>query len=181
SWLTFIALNSPADGRTRIDKSLLNTKTKWEDRANFKQLLDVMLPNGEQPEWDKKFPPPGCESEFKPESDMGIEMINETYDQPFKTGPLIDQQGNYALFDILMNKEMFDYIKQHQLYKRAEQESQNNSRLKIDFPAGKNPEKGQIDGGQPGGIIIKVSWKILDTEAEKRRFHTVDAVISMPL
>ena len=180
SWLTFIALNSPADGRTRIDKSLLNTKTKWEDRANFKQLLDVMLPNGEQPEWDKKFPPPGCESEFKPESDMGIEMINETYDQPFKTGPLIDQQGNYALFDILMNKEMFDYIKQHQLYKRAEQESQNNSRLKIDFPAGKNPEKGQIDGGQPGGIIIKVSWKILDTEAEKRRFHTVDAVISMP-
>jgi hypothetical protein len=46
SWLTFIALNSPADGRTRIDKSLPNTKTKWEDRANFKQLLDVMLLNG---------------------------------------------------------------------------------------------------------------------------------------
>ena len=33
--------------------------------------------------------------------------------------------------------------------------------------------------GHPGGIIIKVSWKILDSEAEKRRFHTVDAVISM--
>jgi hypothetical protein len=180
SWLTFIALNSPADGRTRIDKSLPNTKTKWEDRANFKQLLDVMLPNGEEPEWDKKSAPPGCESDFKPESDMGIEMINETYDQPFKTGPLIDQQGNYALFDILMNKEMFEYIKEHKLYKKTEQESQNNSGLKIDFPDGKNPAKGQIEGGRPGGIIIKVSWKILDSEAEKRKFHTVDAVISMP-
>jgi hypothetical protein len=181
SWLTFIALNSPADGRTRIDKSLPNTKTRWEDRKNFKQLLDVMLPNGDEPDWDKKSPPPGCESEFKPESDMmGIEMIEETFNQPFKTGPLIDQQGNYALFDILMNEEMFNYIKQHKLYSKTEQESETNSKLKVDFPAGKNPEKGQIEGGQPGGIIIKVSWKILDSEAERRRFHTVDAVISMP-
>jgi hypothetical protein len=45
SWLTFIALNSPADGRP-IDQSMPNTKTKWEDKANFKQLLDVMLPEG---------------------------------------------------------------------------------------------------------------------------------------
>jgi hypothetical protein len=33
SWLTFIALNSPADGRP-IDQSMPNTKTKWEDKAN---------------------------------------------------------------------------------------------------------------------------------------------------
>src|SRR6266436_4308618 len=42
SCLTFIALNSPAD-RRGIDRSMPNTKTKWEDKANFKQLLDVML------------------------------------------------------------------------------------------------------------------------------------------
>ena len=93
---------------------------------------------------------------------MGIEMIDESYDQPFKTGPLIDQQGNYALFDILMNKEMFDYIKQHKLYSKTEQQSEANSRLKVDFPAGVNfPKDGR--GGHPGGIIIKVSWKILDS------------------
>jgi hypothetical protein len=177
SWLTFIGLNSPADGRTRIDKSMPNTKTKWEDRTNFMQLLDVMLPKGAEPEWGKKSAPPGCESEFKPDSDMGIEMIEETYNQPFKTGPLIDQQGNYALFDILMNKEMFDYIKKHKLYSKIEQQSEENSKLRIDFPAGENPASGQA--GHPGGIIIKVSWKVLDLEAEKRRFHTVDAVISM--
>jgi hypothetical protein len=179
SWLTFIALNSPADPKIRIDQSKPNTKTKWEDRNHFKQLLDVMLLNGDPPDWAKKSPPPGCESEFKPESDMmGIEMINETYDQPFKTGPLIDQQGNYALFDILMNKDMFDYIMKHRLYSKAEQKSKENSELKIDFPAGENPKDGKP--GRVGGIIIKVSWKILDSEQEKPRYHTVDAVISMP-
>src|SRR6478736_4140494 len=163
SWLTFIALNSPADGRTRIDKSMPNTKTMWEDRKNFKQLLDVMLPDGAPSNWtDPKKAPPGCESEFKPDNDMGIEMIEETFNQPFKTGALIDQQGNYALFDILMNKDMFDYIQEHKLYSRAGQQSAANSKLKIDFPAGKNPASGKA--GQPGGIIIKVSWKILDSE-----------------
>jgi hypothetical protein len=182
SWLTFIALNSPADGRTRIDKSTPNMKAKWEDRRNFKQLLDVMLPGGVASKWeDEKKPPPGCEGQFNPKSDMmGIEMIEETFNQPFKTGALIDQQGNYALFDILMNKDMFDYIQEHKLYSKAGQQSAESSKLKVDFPAGENPAKGQIEGGGPGGIIVKVSWKILNSEAEKRRFHTVDAVISMP-
>ena len=178
SWLTFLALNSPADRRTRIDKSMPNSKTQWENRTNFMQLLDVMLPKGAEPEWGRKSAPPGCESEFKPDSDMmGIEIIEESYNQPFKTGPLIDQQGNYALFDILMNREMFDYIKQHKLYSKTEQQSKENAELRIDFPAGQNPAPDKVAG--VGGIIIKVSWKILDSEAEKRKFHTVDAVISM--
>jgi hypothetical protein len=111
---------------------------------------------------------------------MVIEMIEETFNQPFKTGPLIDQQGNYALFDILMNRQMFDYIKQHKLYSKAEQLNAANSNLRIDFPAGTNPPDGQVESGDLGGIIIKVSWKILDSDAEKRKFHTVDALVSMP-
>jgi hypothetical protein len=181
SWLTFIALNSPADGRG-IDQSMPNTKTKWEDKANFKPLLDVMLENRAASKWeDKKEPPPGCKSQFDSNPGMMvIEMIEETFNQPFKTGPLIDQQGNYALFDILMNRQMFDYIQQHKLYSKPEQESAANSNLKIDFPAGINPPDGQIEGGDPGGIIIKVSWKVLDSDQEKRKFHTVDALVSMP-
>ena len=45
SWLTFLALNAPADG-SPIDKAKPNTPTKWEQRSNFKQLLDVMLEDG---------------------------------------------------------------------------------------------------------------------------------------
>jgi hypothetical protein len=183
SWLTFIALNSPADGRG-IEKSMPDTKTKWEENRprlrNFKQLLDVMLPGGKASKWeDEKVPPPGCRSQYKPGM-MVIEMIEETFNQPFKTGPLIDQQGNYALFDILMNKQMFDYIQDHGLYSKAEQMSEKNAKLKVDFAAGFNPEKGKIIGGDPGAIIIKVSWKVLDPAKDKQKFHTVDALVSMP-
>ena len=186
SWLTFIALNSPADG-SGIEKSAPNTKTKWEDMSNFRQLLDVMLPGGKAPKWgDEKIIPAGCRSQYK-SGMMVIEMIDETFNQPFKTGPLIDQRGNYALFDILMNKQTFDYIEQHGLYSKPVQMSEDRSKLKIDFPAGESREimqnlvpplagEGKDD---PGSIILKVSWKILDSKDNKGKFHTVDALVSM--
>jgi hypothetical protein len=178
SWLTFIALNSPADGRG-IEKSSPDTKTKWEDMSNFKQLLDVMLPGGKASKWeDAKVPPPGCRSQYKPGM-MVIDMIEETFNQPFKTGPLIDQQGNYALFDILMNRQTFDYIQEHGLYSKAEQMSEKNSELKVDFPAGRN-DPTQAAGGDPGSVILKVSWKVLDSVKDKRKFHTIEALVSMP-
>jgi hypothetical protein len=173
SWLTFIALNSPADGRG-IEKSAPNTMTKWEGMNNFRQLLDVMLPDGRAPKWeDEKIIPPECRSQHKPGM-MVIEMIEETFNQPFKTGPLIDQRGNFALFDILMNKQTFDYIERHGLYSRTIQMSEDRSKLKIDFPAGEDTR------GDPGSIIIKVSWKVLDPKDDKGKFHTVDALVSMP-
>jgi len=190
SWLTFIALNSPADGRG-IEKSAPNIKTKWEDMSNFRQLLDVMLRDGRAPKWEEKVIPPRCRSQHKPGM-MVIEMIEETFNQPFKTGPLIDQRGNFALFDILMNKQMFDYIVQHGLYSKSVQMSEDRSKLKIDFPAGESreimlkafdpgffpPDRESKD--DPGSIILKVSWKVLDPKDDKGKFHTVDALVSMP-
>ena len=185
SWQTFIALNSPADGRG-IEKSAPNTKTKWEDMSNFRQLLDVMLPGGRAPKWeDEKIIPAGCRSQYK-SGMMVIEMIEETFNQPFKTGPLIDQRASYALFDILMNKQTFDYIERHGLYSKPVQMSEDRSKLKIDFPAGESreimlqlfPELSSKD--DPGSIILKVSWKILDPKDDKGKFHTVDALVSMP-
>jgi hypothetical protein len=109
-------------------------------------------------------------------------MIEESFNEPFKTGPLIDQQGNYAIFDILMNKSVFDYIQKHNLQSKAGQQSKENASLKVDFPAGAN--KGQsaqiMPAGDPGAVMIKVSWKVLDAPAERQNFHTVDALVLMP-
>src|SRR5262249_37280491 len=44
SWLTFIALNSPASAPQGIETSRPDSRTVWESSANFKPLLDVMLP-----------------------------------------------------------------------------------------------------------------------------------------
>jgi hypothetical protein len=134
SWLTFIALNSPADG-TPIAHATPDMRTVWEDMDNFKQLLDVMLPRDMQPpNWPtdragmeaerERLMPEECRLLHKqmPER-MIVKMIEESFNEPFKTGPLIDQQGHYAIFDILMNRQMFDYIMKNHLNTRPGQMS----------------------------------------------------------
>ena len=177
SWLAFLALNAPADG-SPIDRTEPNTPTKWEHPGNFKQLLDVMREDGKASKWeDKKIIPPECLDQYNELKGqvMVIEMIEESFNEPFKTGPLIDQQGNYAIFDILMNRSMFDYIQKNNLQSRAGQRSKENTSLKVDFPAGANKPR-----GDPGAIMIKVSWKVLDSPDERQNFHTVDALVLMP-
>ena len=138
SWLTFLALNAPADG-SPIDKAKPNTPTKWEQPSNFKQLLDVMLEDGKASKWkDKKIIPPECLDQYNKLNGkvMVIEMIEESFNEPFKTGPLIDQQGNYAIFDILMNKSMFEYIQDTQSSEQSRATEQRKRLVENRFPGG---------------------------------------------
>jgi hypothetical protein len=165
SWRTFIALNSPADGTNLdIEHSQPDTPTQWEDMKNFKQLLDVMLPPGTTPKWPDtektreeeklRLMPAACLPHYETGM-MVIKMIEETFNQPFKTGPLIDQDGHYALFDILMNEAMFRYIADRQLFSRAGQREQIRSGLAIDFSSGQNPDPTKHIEGGAGAIMIR--------------------------
>jgi len=183
SWLTFIALNSPASNPKGIGSSKADTPTIWEDKKNFIPLLDVMLPGGAKPNWDTRIVPPACQRKHEASKGlMVVKMIEESFNQPFKTGPLIDQRNNYAIFDILMNRAMFDYIvdDKHPLYSQALQASGLNSNLRIDFPPGRHDKKTGSGAGDPGSIMIKVSWKILDPEDDNSKFHHVQALVAMP-
>jgi hypothetical protein len=193
SWRTFIALNSPADG-TPIDseKAQADTPTKWEDMNNFKQLLDVMLPaNLQPPIWPTdtdgmkaeraRLMPEACRELLKERLDlkedepnrMIVKMIEESFNEPFKTGPLIDQQGHYAIFDILMNRQMFEYITVNHLNTKAGQAA--NADLAVDFPPGQNA------GAAFGSFMLKVSWKILTPEEiAAKTFHMRRALVLMP-
>ena len=186
SWRTFIALNSPADG-TPIEHAEAGMPTRWEDMDNFKQLLDVMLPTDLQPpKWPtdraateaerERLVPKEChELHQKMPKRMIVKMIEESFNEPFKTGPLIDQQGHYAIFDILMNRQMFDYIMAHNLNTKAGQMSAANSGLAVDFPPGQNSDS------TLGAFMLKVSWKILSAdEVQAKNFHMVDALVLMP-
>lgn len=178
SWLTFIGLNSPASGGS-IAAAKPDTPTVWENQENFIQLLDVMLPKGARPDWKTtRIVPPACQSQFKPGM-MVINMIEETFNQPFKTGALIDQRGNYALFDILINREMFDYVVKNGLFSHAGQATAENAGLKIDFPSGVNISSTNPTASM-GALMLKVSWKILDPDEDRTNFHVVDALVSLP-
>src|SRR5262249_36230760 len=136
--------------------------------------------------------PPSCPKDAQ--HDMVIHLEEETFNQPFKTGPLIDQNGNYAFFDILMNQVMFDYIVENGLYTKEGQLDfkQRDARFSgssdvlspqapgiVNFPKGKviNDRRGTM-----GAIMLKVSWKIMDPIGDKalKEFHTIDALIYTP-
>jgi hypothetical protein len=185
SWLTFIALNSPSvkPGAPSakpggIASSRPDTKALWEDGTMFKPLLDVMLPNSQVPEWTKTVIPPACQKLHAEHPErMVVKMIEESFNEPFKTGALIDQHGDYAIFDILMNRQMFDYIVAHKLYSKALQASDENAALRVDFPSGHQDDTG---AGDVGAIMLKVSWKILTDGDDKNKFHHVEALVQMP-
>lgn len=192
SWRTFIALNAPANGDP-VDHAAADAPARWEEMGNFKQLLDVMLPVEMQPpKWPadaagmeterKRLMPAECLAlnEQMPNR-MIVKMIEESFNEPFKTGPLIDQQGHYAIFDILMNREMFDYIRENHLYSKAGQMSAANSGLLVDFPPGNDHPPGANPSPTLGAFMLKVSWKILAPEEIKaRNFHMVEALVLMP-
>ena len=158
---------------------------------NFKQLLDVMLPPDMQPpKWPtdeggmeaerRGLIPEECRALHKQMPDrMVVKMIEESFNEPFKTGPLIDQQGHYAIFDILMNRQMFDYIKDNHLYTKAGQKSAANSGLAVDFPPGADKPTRQGSVPDVGAFMLKVSWKILvPDEIQAQNFHMVKALVS---
>jgi hypothetical protein len=88
--------------------------------------------------------------------------------QPFLTGPLIDQNGEYARFEITINKEMFEYIDKHTLYNI---EGQRNFKAPVVFPEGNN------DKETFGAVLVKASWKILGKDDDTSRFHKARATI----
>ncbi len=182
SWLTFIALNSPADGKIIGQGSRPggDAMTKWEDLTNYRPLADVMLPKGRRPTWGTRIVPPQCRRLDGPNK-IVFKLGEEAFNQPFKSGPLIDQDGNYALFDILMNRPMFDFILKNGLYNKPGQEKFNG---KIEFPSGNNPgDDPNAEPGRMGAIMVKVSWRILDPDKDKdllHQFHTADALIYFP-
>jgi hypothetical protein len=183
SWLTFIAMNSPADGKVigQGPRPGGDARTKWEDLQNYRPLADVMQGDGSKPVWGARNVPEAC----KPLDGPGkiiFQLGEEAFNQPFKTGPLIDQDGNYALFDILMNQPMFDYIVDNGLFSKQGQEAFGET---VEFPTGINPGKdknGVPFPGRMGAIMLKVSYRILDPKNANliSQFHTSDALIYFP-
>ena len=181
SWLTFIALNSPADGKTLIGK---DAPTIWE---TYKQLPDVMLPGGKKPSpWTDSNPPvvpTECSATFNPGM-MIIHMeMDETYNEPFKSGPLFDQNGNYALFVILLNRPMFQYIADHSLYSRKGQEEFTRTE-EINFTNGSDGSEKDHPEKTLGAIMIKASWRVVrpgfDYDPNNPKFHIIKGLLYLP-
>lgn len=178
SWNSFIALNWPPgpDGNGDPKKTIGqdgDNDTVWE---HYRDVADVFLPGGKPPTWKGGTPivPPECKNDFAP----GMRILSQVgktptvlteVSQPFNTGPLIDQNGIYTCYEILVNKPMFDYILSNSLYSKAGQKVFSGA---VKFPCG-------VLGGAEGAIMLKSAWMVIDP-AEKSRFHTEEVLVYSP-
>jgi hypothetical protein len=200
SWLTFVALNSPADG----SRFGANVPTRWE---SWKELEDVMLPrkdltlesktpSDKQDPWFRDFVAPHripdeCRLSSLSPPPLVVHMEEETFDQPFRSGPLVDQNGRFALNVILMNEEMFTYIRDNGLNSREGQGLFTHNE-KVIFPVGlgkhdtisavPTPAIGtmKVKGPALGAMMVKASWKELTDGDDARTFHTINALVYAP-
>jgi hypothetical protein len=184
SWLTFAALNAPASGSGVIGSGSTpggDALTVWEQWQSFG---NIMMPNGAAPPaWGQHPPLPDVCQNLGGSATRVLTMVGKTpdllqaADQPFKTGPLIDQNGAYVRYDILVNQPMYEYIAQNTLYNTQGQAAFTKAQ-KIDFPSGtviSGTTKGMI-----GAIMVKSAWKIMGAGDDPATFHTANALIYTP-
>jgi hypothetical protein len=182
SWNSFIALNWPSgrDGSGDPNRQpgagpTGDNPTVWE---GYQEISGIFLPGGQVPTWGNHGEiPPVCRPFFKTGmrvlSQIGKTeaLLSETV-QPFDTGPLIDQRGGYAHFEILANRGMFEYILRNGLYSRAGQKSFTGL---VRFPCGSRVQVGQV-----GALMIKAAWKLAEPGDAPGRFHRAEALIYTP-
>jgi hypothetical protein len=172
AWQTFIALNWPANADGTPDDSKMIGQPSdhgvvWE---HWKHEFDVYTPNGEPPQ-DTTGP--------RPHSLRGTgatvpDIFNETL-QAF-AGPLVDQNGNFAHYEIRLSEPEVNYVVENNLYYIQGQVEFSQQGNTVAFPRGKFQ-------GPSGAIELKAAWKQLDPQQdiEKRFFTAVgDIVIDDP-
>ncbi len=182
SWKTFVALNWPVkEGSTEPDPSVTigqsDRPTVWE---SWKGAWETFLPDGGAPTpfGQTGELPEACRQVAGSGGAHLVPFAGKTpnvltaFDEPFKTGPLIDTEGYYARFDILMNSWMFDYIVDHTLYNEQGQIAFGRD---ADFPADSSNDQPEV----VGAIMVKAAWKSIPP-SDRGRFHSRQLLVYTP-
>ncbi len=170
SWQEFLALNWPALAGQRgvPDQSRpisFPGPRVWE---TWKEEYEVYRANGEPPAaWNSpEQEPSACSTAGATRLFFRTQKIDDVIDSTLQAAAataalpptLTDQKGRLVRYEIRLNKVMFDYIVQNQLY---DAHIQNVARS-VTFP--------------DGGMLIKAAWREV-SPAEEASFHTVTACV----
>jgi hypothetical protein len=192
SWNSFLALSHSPSGGFGDEGG--DNPTLWETWPNEG---DIFLPGGAPPpDWPAGGPPPHaplppvCQGEGEEGERVFVQVgkqpiVFEASLEPFESGPLIDVHGYYARFGITVNRPMYQYIVDHDLYSRAGQNRFSAAGRRVELPCGCDSDpsgKTCPVAGQQGAIMVKTAWKVLDTAAgdDPSRFHKTDALVLTP-
>lgn len=185
SWQALIAINWPLNAKGIARQNFTDEGTPtW---LTWKEAFQVYRSDGRKPApWGS--PRTGSGLGLKPDlladsgsriilssstpTHKGHDNIADETDQAF-AGKLFDQNGNVVVYEVLMNKEEFDYVVENKLYNINGQLEFSKTNTEANFP------KGNYEQQQLGATEIKLAWKILkDTDYKERYFRDEGYIIN---
>lgn len=184
SWQSFIAANWPMndrhqpvrDGYRHPQQGML----RWQSFAPKDHVVftrDIEKENVSACATDDESDP----------GDTGADtpIILHAFRQP--TGEvLVDQAGNYVLYQTRINKAAASYLATHGLETPAGRKAFAQTGEAIAFPqiepamaGGKDPVVTKAKHGSPGALLVKMAWRVLPKDADQNRFLTRPARIAV--
>lgn len=178
AWQQFIALNWPAEAMgqpadapaTEFGMAGDPRPTVWETYPN---AHEIFLPDGAMPPpWGAETPVPaacqpvGTDRRFLQHSSKfsAIFDLPEDVNEAAPGGTpnwLADRDGNPVLYEILTNRDEYDYIRQSGFYSATAQASALKAGTHIDAPRG-------VLGGAVGSIELKAAWLVIPDPDDPR-------------
>lgn len=175
SWESFLALNWPAapDGRPDESRTLadITAPRVW---SSWRAASTIFLPDGGKPAaWTGL--PEGEPTLFRAKAAWRAHTTSADENFQAFTGPLVDQNGKWVRYEVLVNREEFTYIYENALYNLDGQVafSQRPADNDVIFPF--DDASRQVHGATE----IKLAWKELDPKKDDRsRFFVAKVKIS---
>ncbi len=174
AWQAFLALNWPADASgTPLDAKYFNNTEAPRIWSFWRTADSIFLPDGADP---------------KPWSEGGNGQNNTLYrakaawrqnttpaSENFEafSGPLVDQNGNWVRYEVLVNREEFDYLVGNKLFNLDGQVefSRREKDNEVMFPVNEGTTK-------HGAIEIKLAWKQLGKNDDRSRFYVTKVKVA---
>jgi len=175
AWQAFLALNWPATGQgTPDDSKALSDRTTPRVWQFWRLASTIFLPNGERPQpWGTTGTALGMPSLYRTKA--AWRQHTTSADENFEafSGPLVDQNGKWVRYEVLVNREEFDYLLDNELYSQDGQVafSQRPARNQVDFPV-------NLGTTRHGAIEIKLAWKEMGANDDANRFYTTKVQVT---
>lgn len=179
AWQAFLALNWPANDKGEADTSkTLSDRTSPRVWQSWRLASSIFLANGERPQpWGGTGNALAEPVLTKTKAAWRQHTTSADENLEAFAGPLVDQNGKWVRYEVLVNREEFDFLFNNELYSQDGQVafSQRAAGNQVDFP---------VNNGSKthGAIEIKLAWKEMGANDDRSRFYTtkVKALTSEP-
>jgi hypothetical protein len=164
AWRAFVALNWPTPDEKTKSRDM-SDNVSWRAWNYWRSAETIFLPDGAKPApWSGEL-----------HHSKGIQSIPNNMNRAYNpnqsleafTGPLVDQNGKWAHFDIRVNREEYDYIRDNGLYSLNGQVAFSNKEHnnEVRFPLNDGEDR-------HGAVEIKLAWKEIGINDDTNRFYT---------